>query len=66
MENHLKKILIAEERISTSQFLTNQLKILGYEVLLANNGKDALLVFTREDPDIIIGYNIFGFDWKYI
>lgn len=54
MENHLKKILIAEERISTSQFLTNQLKILGYEVLLANNGKDALLVFTREDPDIII------------
>ena len=23
-------------------------------------------VINREDPDIIIGYNIFGFDWKFM
>ena len=54
MESRIKKILVAEERISTSQFLKNQLKVLGYEVFLVNNGKDALFIFTREDPDIVL------------
>jgi OmpR family response regulator RpaB len=54
LESRIKKILVAEERISTSQFLKNQLKLLGYEVFLVNNGKDALFIFTREDPDIVL------------
>jgi OmpR family response regulator RpaB len=54
LESRIKKILVAEERISTSQFLKNQLKVLGYEVFLVNNGKDALFIFTREDPDIVL------------
>ena len=31
------------------------------EVLLAWTN-----IINREDPDIIIGYNIFGFDWKFM
>ena len=35
-----------------------------------SNEKDLLMKWTelikQENPDIIIGYNIFGFDWKFM
>ena len=40
------------------------------EIESYNNERDVLLAWTemiqREDPDIIIGYNIFGFDYKFM
>ena len=40
------------------------------EVISYENEKDLLLAWTdlvkKEDPDVIIGYNIFGFDWKFM
>ena len=40
------------------------------EIETYNNERDVLLAWTkmiqREDPDIIIGYNIFGFDYKFM
>ena len=41
-----------------------------YELEAVDDEKDLLLRWTEliqeEDPDIIIGYNIFGFDWDYM
>ena len=40
------------------------------EIIWKRKEKNVLLEWTklikREDPDIIIGYNIFGFDWKFL
>ena len=40
------------------------------EIECHSNEKDLLLAWTemirREKPDVIIGYNIFGFDWKFL
>ena len=40
------------------------------EVKECKTEKDLLLEWTelvqREDPDIVIGYNIWGFDWEYM
>jgi DNA polymerase elongation subunit (family B) len=40
------------------------------ELVSCKDEKDVLLEWTklieRENPDIIIGYNIFGFDWKFL
>jgi DNA polymerase elongation subunit (family B) len=45
-------------------------KVPGAEVKCFNNEIDLLLAFTKEirkeDPDIITGYNIFGFDFNYL
>ena len=40
------------------------------EIIWKRKEKNVLLQWTKlikkEDPDIIIGYNIFGFDWKFL
>ena len=40
------------------------------EIVWKRKEKNVLLEWTKliqkEDPDIIIGYNIFGFDWKFL
>ena len=40
------------------------------EVISCEKERDVLLEWTKlikkEDPDIIIGYNIFGFDWRFM
>jgi DNA polymerase elongation subunit (family B) len=40
------------------------------EIIWKRKEKNVLLEWTKliqkEDPDIIIGYNIFGFDWKFL
>ena len=40
------------------------------EIVCCNTEKDLLLEWTaimrQEQPDVIIGYNIFGFDWKFL
>merc|ERR1712166_568711 len=40
------------------------------EIETYDNERDVLLAWTkmiqREDPDIVIGYNIFGFDYKFM
>jgi DNA polymerase elongation subunit (family B) len=45
-------------------------KVNGAEIQLCKTEKDLLLawrdIIQRENPDIIIGYNIFGFDYKFM
>lgn len=48
------KILIAEDDIHIRQGLADMLSREGYSVLVAENGKVALLMYQQEQPDFII------------
>ena len=49
-----KKILVADPEISIRQLLKRRLSLLGYNVFLATNGKEALFLFHKEQPNLII------------
>jgi OmpR family response regulator RpaB len=49
-----KTILIVDSDINLSQLLSTRFTVLGYRVLLAFNGKDALFSFRKEQPDLVI------------
>lgn len=49
-----KKILIIEDDNKIVNFMTMALKAKGYSVITARNGKDGILYFCTENPDIIL------------
>jgi OmpR family response regulator RpaB len=49
-----EKILVVDDEISIRQILEMRLSIRGYEVFLAANGEDALDLFKKEQPDLVI------------
>lgn len=49
-----KKILIVEDEQKIARFLELELKYEGYEVIIANNGRDGLEKGKSEDVDLII------------
>lgn len=49
-----KKILIVEDEQKIARFLELELNYEGYEVLIANNGRDGLEKGKKEDVDLII------------
>ena len=62
-----KTILIVDNEINVRQILAARLKYLEYEVFLATNGNEALAIFQKEKPDLVIldillpklsGYNV--------
>lgn len=54
MEVFFEKILIVDNEIPIRQLLQARLSNLGYKVFLTSNGKDAIISFVKEQPDIII------------
>ena len=54
MEVYNEKILVIDSDIDIRQILATRLTILGYKVFLSSNGKDALVSFNKEQPDLII------------
>ncbi len=54
MEVYNEKILVIDGDIGIRQILATRLTILGYKVFLSSNGKDALVSFNKEQPDLII------------
>ncbi len=54
MEVYNEKILVIDGDIDIRQILATRLTILGYKVFLSSNGKDALVSFNKEQPDLII------------
>ena len=52
--NHLKTVLVADGDINIRQFLKIRLSYLGYNVILATNGREVLSVLKDEKPDLII------------
>ena len=49
-----KKILVVEDHPDASNLLTRQLSILGFPVILANNGMEAVEKAIEEKPDLIL------------
>lgn len=54
MTSMVKRILIAEDEVELRDFVSRNLRIRGFEVLEANNGLEALAVWERDDPHLLI------------
>lgn len=54
MEIFTEKILVVDHQINIRKLLATRLTLLGYKVVLASNGKDALINFINESPDLVI------------
>lgn len=54
MELYNEKILIVDDEISIRQILETRLSIRGYNVILAANGEEALRLFRKEKPHLVI------------
>lgn len=48
------KVLIAEDDLILLELLAQIIEELGYEVLRANNGKEALNIIEKEQPHLVI------------
>lgn len=48
------KILLVEDEIPQQELLRYNLEAEGYDVILADNGEDALLLFAEEGPDLVV------------
>ncbi len=49
-----KRILLAEDEVTLRDFINRNLRARGFEVLEASNGLEAMAVWEREDPDLLI------------
>jgi OmpR family response regulator RpaB len=49
-----EKILVVDDEVTIRHILETRLSIHGYNVILATNGEDALSIFRKEQPDLII------------
>lgn len=49
-----KKILVVDDEAMIRRILTTRLSMVGYEVVAAADGKEALEIFTSEDPDLVV------------
>jgi OmpR family response regulator RpaB len=49
-----EKILVVDEQLSIRQILKTRLSMLGYKVILAANGEEALFLFNKENPNLLI------------
>ena len=54
MKANSGKILVIDHEREICQLLKNRLTLLGYEVILTSNVKQALTIFTNETPDLVI------------
>lgn len=54
MERYNEKILVVDDEINIRQILETRLSIRGYTVILAANGEEALELFHKEKPDLVI------------
>ena len=49
-----KKILIVEDEPSLLRLLSNEIKDLDYDVVEARDGEQALILFKKERPDLVL------------
>jgi two-component system KDP operon response regulator KdpE len=54
MTTKAKRILLAEDEVTLRDFVSRNLRARGFEVLEASNGLEALAVWEREDPHLLI------------
>ncbi|MDZ8188272.1 MAG: response regulator transcription factor [Nostoc sp. ChiSLP02] len=54
MESHKEKILVVDDEVSIRRILETRLSMIGYDVVTAGDGEEALLKFRSYDPDLIV------------
>ena len=54
MEIYNETILVVDDETSIRQILETRLSIRGYKVILASNGEEALYMFKKESPNLVI------------
>nr|BBK20383.1 probable transcriptional regulator ompR [Cryptomonas curvata] len=54
MENHKEKILVVDDEASIRRILETRLSMIGYTVVTAADGDEALTVYKKELPNLII------------
>jgi OmpR family response regulator RpaB len=54
LENHKEKILVVDDEVSIRRILETRLSTIGYSVVTAADGEEALLIYKKELPDLII------------
>lgn len=54
MKIYNEKILVVDDEISIRQILETRLSIRGYKVILAADGEEALSIFKKEQPSLVI------------
>ncbi len=52
--NHMTSILVVDDEPAVLKVLVTRLKLAGYQVLEAKDGEEALEIFHRESPDLIV------------
>ena len=54
MTEQRRKILVADDEASIREILSIQLARMGYEIILAGDGEDAVAAYEAEKPDLIL------------
>lgn len=54
VENHTEKILVVDDEAAVRRILKTRLSMAGYEVVTASDGEQALEVFAKEKPDLVV------------
>src|SRR5437868_14155166 len=54
MTTRAKRILLAEDEVALRDFVSRNLRALGFEVLEASNVLEAVALWEREDPHLLI------------
>ncbi|WP_017303019.1 response regulator transcription factor RpaB [Spirulina subsalsa] len=54
MDNHNAKILVVDDEPAVRRILETRLSMVGYEVVTASDGEEALKLFDQESPDLVI------------
>ncbi len=52
--NTVQKILVADDEASIRRILETRLKMVGYEVVVAEDGEEAVEVFNKTNPDLVV------------
>lgn len=54
MENYKEKVLVVDDEASIRRILEARLSMIGYHVITAANGEEALIIFKEELPNLVI------------
>jgi two-component system, OmpR family, response regulator RpaB len=54
LENHKEKILVVDDEASIRRILETRLSMIGYDVVTAADGEEALETFRNADPDLVV------------
>jgi OmpR family response regulator RpaB len=54
LESHKEKILVVDDEVSIRRILETRLSMIGYDVVTAGDGEEALLTFRCCDPDLVV------------